>query len=513
MKLYIFFLLGCLSSLNAQWNYENFDIDYTMYSVNDIYFNVSNLGEGSPGNLFGMNKEPGATLLYSYDLNWITNYREEVKHNGNRSESEFYVRNYIPGFIDEYGQIVEPDDPKSKIFAISNDGHNLSYNEYLEQIRNYPTEAGAPWSDRNKNGVFDPELDSPVFYGDKMLWFARHNFFNLSTFTGIPIELKTKIFGFGNNPFLKNVIFIEYTLENKSDDPMLDFYPAFKFDPDLGRPYDDAFGCDSTLNLGFIYNKKSEDFEWGDYTPVMGIQLLDAPQNKNGESSKLSSMVYSEYSYRNSSLLEKIITIKQNLFRGLKDDGSPFINPQTGEPTKFLFHGNPYKGTGWNYTYVDSTFDEDIKLQMNCGPFDIYPRQSIKLLYALMLIDTDDINLSIQNIINIAGMLKDSYRSLLEPQTIDTYEEEKTEYFYISDNYPNPFNGTTNIKYIVKHESTIKVEVFNSLGQKIDTLLDEEKQPGIYFLSFNAAGLSSGTYFLRFDMGWFSEMIKMAYVK
>ncbi|MDP3683324.1 MAG: T9SS type A sorting domain-containing protein, partial [Ignavibacteria bacterium] len=67
--------------------------------------------------------------------------------------------------------------------------------------------------------------------------------------------------------------------------------------------------------------------------------------------------------------------------------------------------------------------------------------------------------------------------------------------FTIEQNYPNPFNPSTSIKYSVPYESSIKMFVFNTLGEIVKELVREVKATGNYEVNFNASHLSSGIYF------------------
>lgn len=65
----------------------------------------------------------------------------------------------------------------------------------------------------------------------------------------------------------------------------------------------------------------------------------------------------------------------------------------------------------------------------------------------------------------------------------------------LSQNYPNPFNPSTSIGYALSNSSIVTLEVFNLLGQKVRTLVNNEAQSaGNYSIQFNAEGLSSGIY-------------------
>jgi hypothetical protein len=71
--------------------------------------------------------------------------------------------------------------------------------------------------------------------------------------------------------------------------------------------------------------------------------------------------------------------------------------------------------------------------------------------------------------------------------------------FELEQNYPNPFNPTTTINYQVAVTSRISLNVFNLLGQNVETLVDDIFRPGNYMVIFNGAGLASSIYFCQMD--------------
>lgn len=90
--------------------------------------------------------------------------------------------------------------------------------------------------------------------------------------------------------------------------------------------------------------------------------------------------------------------------------------------------------------------------------------------------------------------------------------------FGLSQNYPNPFNNQTNIRFQLSTQSIVKLEIFNILGQKIKTLLNDEKSPGYYSINWqgnNDSGdaVNSGIYFIRFSSDKFSDIKKMTLLK
>ena len=81
--------------------------------------------------------------------------------------------------------------------------------------------------------------------------------------------------------------------------------------------------------------------------------------------------------------------------------------------------------------------------------------------------------------------------------------------YSLGQNYPNPFNPSTSIKFKIQESGYTTIKVYNILGSEVATLLNEMKQPGTYEVSFDAAGLSSGTYFYSMESGNFREVRKM----
>jgi Lamin Tail Domain/Secretion system C-terminal sorting domain len=69
--------------------------------------------------------------------------------------------------------------------------------------------------------------------------------------------------------------------------------------------------------------------------------------------------------------------------------------------------------------------------------------------------------------------------------------------YHLSDNYPNPFNPVTIIKYSLAEKSFVSLKVYDILGRKVRTLEKSELNPGNYSVNFNSEGLASGLYIYR----------------
>jgi uncharacterized protein (TIGR02145 family) len=85
--------------------------------------------------------------------------------------------------------------------------------------------------------------------------------------------------------------------------------------------------------------------------------------------------------------------------------------------------------------------------------------------------------------------------------------------FELSNAYPNPWNPATTIRYQVPTNILATIKVFDALGKEIATLVNEIKPAGNYEITFNAKGLSSGTYYCRMKAGNFVATKKLILIK
>ena len=76
-------------------------------------------------------------------------------------------------------------------------------------------------------------------------------------------------------------------------------------------------------------------------------------------------------------------------------------------------------------------------------------------------------------------------------------------------NYPNPFNPTTVVSYQLSAVSQVQLIVYNTLGQKVRTLVNGRQEAGEHSVVFNSQGLPSGVYFYRLQAGTFTQIRKM----
>ena len=80
--------------------------------------------------------------------------------------------------------------------------------------------------------------------------------------------------------------------------------------------------------------------------------------------------------------------------------------------------------------------------------------------------------------------------------------------YQLLQNYPNPFNPTTTIGYAIPKSTAVTLRIFNTLGQEVAVLVDEQKSPGYYQIQWNA-NVPSGIYFYRLQAEEYVETRKM----
>lgn len=85
--------------------------------------------------------------------------------------------------------------------------------------------------------------------------------------------------------------------------------------------------------------------------------------------------------------------------------------------------------------------------------------------------------------------------------------------FKLFENYPNPFNPTTTIKYSLAEASFTTLKIYNALGKEIAVLVNEMMSSGTHQVVFDARSLPSGVYFYSIESGTFLQVKKMLLIK
>ncbi len=85
--------------------------------------------------------------------------------------------------------------------------------------------------------------------------------------------------------------------------------------------------------------------------------------------------------------------------------------------------------------------------------------------------------------------------------------------FQLYQNYPNPFNPSTIISYQLAKKSQVTLTIYDILGRRVATLVNQNENAGSYDVRFDGSALASGVYFYRLEAGSYSQIKKLMLLK
>ena len=85
--------------------------------------------------------------------------------------------------------------------------------------------------------------------------------------------------------------------------------------------------------------------------------------------------------------------------------------------------------------------------------------------------------------------------------------------YELAQNFPNPFNPVTNIKFSLPNSSKVVLTIYNSMGKEVETLVNEKLNQGSYLVDWNAVNFSSGVYYYKIQTDGFIQTRKMLLIK
>lgn len=273
--------------------------------------------------------------------------------------------------------------------------------QYQTDWNEWPAAQGAPYYDRDSNGVYDPTVDEPgIADADQVVWFVCNDLNSGRTnalygSNPIGLELQVTLWGYNRTDPLANVYFKKFTFIYKgtattpSNATISDMYVSQWSDPDMGDAGDDYTGCDTTLSLGYVYNAGPSDNSYSDFgltPPAVGYDFLQGPIVDGAPTDSAVFNLKRVYGKRNLPMTAAFYFAAggtysdppfsregsiqwYNLLRGLTPiQGTDFVHPNfPGEPTKFWLDGDPVAGTGRIDGAIDSPGDR--RLGVCAGPF------------------------------------------------------------------------------------------------------------------------------------------------
>lgn len=200
-------------------------------------------------------------------------------------------------------------------------------------------------------------------------------------------------------------------------------------------------------------------------------------------------------------------------FYGKEFTASQLYGPSTGCVDRRYYEIVPLIAAGWTYHWDNVSqvpyltnpsrtkllsYDDTVSVRLKCD----YVKQKKLGGVIIWELSQDDMGNS-QPLLETIGNALQVDTSAGQPET------QMPRSFVLAQNYPNPFNRSTIIRYYVMEPVTIKLEVFNLLGEQVATLMDEPQEQGWQQVTFEAKDLPSGIYVYQMTAGSFVKSNKM----
>ena len=395
---------------------------YTFSNINNISTVLRNDGtadidvtQQNSGLVFP--KGSRKTAMYSSGLLWAAKIAGDpqvrVGGSGHRSGLQ-------PGRVLSVGVAEDPNLDHVRIYRVRPDYRNADLSaeiadegisaaeiraQYEADWNSWPAAQGAPFTDVDSNGTYDPTVDIPGVTGaDQTVWFVANdlNSTNTADLYGaqpLGIECQFTTWAYAQEGPLGNMIFKSFVIINKSTQTFDSMYVAMWSDPDLGFADDDFVGCDTSLSLGFVYNAANVDQTYGSLPPpAAGFDFFQGPRVPSPGSSAIFRgrlvdgyqnlpMTSFFYFIRSDLTLADPVqgdpagsTQMYNFMRGrIGLTGQPFRDPQ-GNETPFVLTGDPVAESGWldGQQYPSG----DRRMGLSSGPFIMAPGDTQEVVVA-----------------------------------------------------------------------------------------------------------------------------------
>jgi Secretion system C-terminal sorting domain len=410
------------------------------------------------------------------------------------------------------------------------------YNQYEKDWKEWPAEKGAPYLDVNKNGKYEPDIDIPGVPGASQTIWINYNDGNSYNTYGSPqigLDIRETYWASESTSSLGNIIYKKVDIiyngtQNKLPDSRIDGMYICQFvDTDIGVASDDFLGCDTLLNLGYAYNSSNYDDRYEEFhlaPPAVGHSVLNGPALRTGNSldSAIINLKWRHgYKYFNPKPLTVFVAHRTggnwadasfnytgtlefyNLMRGYRPQppypASEKLKGEFNGYGTYMLSGDPITKEGWVDGVKDSPGDR--RFWSMSGPLNMKLGDTAEVVYAIVGGLGDNNLSSITHLkLNTKWAISDYYKLVdeLTNNRINIPEDKiPPDHYTLYQNYPNPFNSTTVIKYEIPDNAYVNLVIYDVLGRAVKTLIDEEKEKGIYKVNFYADNLPSGIYFCR----------------
>ncbi|WKZ68913.1 MAG: T9SS type A sorting domain-containing protein [Melioribacteraceae bacterium] len=459
------------------------------------------------------------------------------------------IEDYLPGNVGS-----DPNYPEYKIYSVwrTDTPFGQSWQDWKTAVDQgayfYDGDDDGVYNpiDKNSNGLWDEDEDKPDILFDATYFTVYNDAVpksqkRFNTVDPQGIEIRQTAFASANNTLLSNTVFFRYSIVNTGmiADTLKDVIFSPWVDNDIGYNYNaDLVACDTLLQSAFTYKPNDyNDQSFGTNPPALFTTILQGPIKYTGDENDIAFNklgpdlgvieypgfvnvgIESHVHYQSSDPFlgdPTNASEQRNYHLGTTKDGmapdpcnwylGSVINQECSNVNPYLWYsGDPVTQTGWINNYTT-----DQRQLLNTGKFDLVKEQPVDIIVAY----TAERGM---NSFNSIDLTRETVRYLFEEYGnnfstlvgVEDQQDEVVNDFSLSQNFPNPFNPTSKIKYQIAKLGKVELKVYDILGREITTLVNEIKAPGTYEVTFNASQLASGVYFYRLTSGDFMQTKKM----
>lgn len=437
-----------------------------------------------------------------------------------------------PGPLDAEGRSPTNCTRYDRIFNVSDDDVRF-FNETgvaTADMLDWPWHLGAPVYDGDGDpGNYDLTAgDRPYVFGDQTLWWILNDSGNSHASTGTnPLGMEVRITAFAAGS--PDVWWVPYAtqyrfeLVYRGQQPLEDTYFGIFAETDLGNPYDDYIGSDSTLGLAFTYNGDNIDegpFGYGNRPPALGVRLIDGPtadsdgvdNDRDGETDEpgerfgLTRVV----SFNLDASVEGIPVTGGEYYgylQGLWRDGTQICNYPVfgGCPVtdNFIFPADPPEFGSEENIDGRGTPNEpgDRRLLLSTGPYRMDPGDGQEITAAILFVPGGpDRYEMIHSLHEAAAQVRYLYPALsqFEIRQPDPLLPPGPDNFALSI-YPNPAAERITFDFEIPAPGHVQLSVLDVLGRRALVPLDGTSGSGRHRVNVNLTGLAAGVYTARID--------------
>jgi hypothetical protein len=320
--------------------------------------------------------------------------------------------------------------------------------------------------------------------------------------TPLGIEVRQRSLAYKDAKKRNAIIFI-WEITNVSTNNIDNAYFGFWADHDIGfgsspnGPFDDRGSV--VDDMAIIWDDDFSEPEFSEQAAIMGFNFLETPDNAG--------------------------VANFSLFGGAISDAD-----QSTDANQYAVLSGPA-------SFEVGGVVGDIRFLVSTGPFDLEEGSKAVLAGAILFgrapegttqLDVDPVtfrpdpnDVVLADLLNIQDQVQQFYDQQLRGQSLPKLSEfaEETEIssvpkeYSLSQNYPNPFNPATTIHYTLPEDNRVELSIYNTLGQKVATLVNDHQPAGEYQLQWQPQDISSGIYIISFTAGDYHQIRKLLFVK